>query len=72
MSLGEDKAEAAKLLKASKEDHVFYLHFFDKNCIKIIQAVGNVFELSKKLFNLSEEKKIKYDIDLIGRLKLNE
>lgn len=66
-----DKAEAAKLFKASKEDGVFYLDFSDQKCMKMIEAAGNVFDLMKELFHLSDEEKMKYDIDLLGRLKLN-
>ena len=34
-----DKAEAAKLFKASKEDGILYLDFSDQKCMKMIEAV---------------------------------
>ncbi len=66
-----DEAEAAKLFKASKEDGAFYLDFADRKCVKMVETVESICALSKELFHLSEEEKMKYDIDLLGKLKLN-
>ena len=66
-----DETEAAKLFKASKEDGAYYLGFSDQKCMKMMETVENVFALSKELFQLNEEKKMKYNIDMLGGLKLN-
>ena len=66
-----DEAEAAKLFNASKEDGAFYLNFADRKYINLIETVECIFTLAKELFHLSEEEKMKYDIDLLGKLKLN-
>ena len=66
-----DKEEAAKLLKAAKEDGLFYLDLEDQRFMGIIDTVDKVFALSKELFDLSEEEKMEYDIDKLSKLKLN-
>ena len=66
-----NEAEAAKVFKASKENGAFYLDFSGPKCVHIIEAVANVFVLSKELFHLSKQEKMQYDIDLLGKLKLN-
>lgn len=66
-----DKQEAAKLLKAAKEDGIFYLEFQDRRFVDMIDLVDEIFALSKELFNLSEEDKMQYDVDKLGPLKLN-
>lgn len=66
-----DEAEAAKLFKASKEDGAFYLDFSNHRDMGMLEAVENVFAISKEIFDLSEEEKLRYDVDLLGSLKLN-
>ena len=66
-----DEAEAAKVFQASKENGAFYLDFSGPKGVKITEAVADVFALSKELFHLSTQEKMKYDIDLLGKLKLN-
>ena len=66
-----DEEEAAKLFKASKEDGAFYLDFSDQRRMKMMEMVGQIFALSKDLFDLSLEEKMEYDVDLRGALKLN-
>jgi len=66
-----DKEEAARLFQAAKEDGVFYLDLQDWCCTEVIDTADEVFAFSKKLFSLSEEEKMKYDIDELGKLKLN-
>ena len=62
--------EAAKLFRAAKEDGIFYLDLQDPHFRRLLETVDDVFGLSKGLFNLSEEEKMKYDIDELSRLKL--
>ena len=66
-----DEEEAAKLFKVSKEDGAFYLDFSDQRGMKMMEMVGQIFALSKDLFDLSLEEKMEYDVDLRGALKLN-
>ena len=66
-----DEAEAAKVFQASKEHGAFYLDFSGPKGVKITEAVADVFALSKELFHLSTQEKMTYDIDLLGKLKLN-
>ena len=63
--------EAAKLFKASKEDGAFYLDFSDPRSIRMMEMVDGIFTLSKDVFGLSMEEKLRYDVDLRGALKLN-
>ena len=67
----EDEAEAAKVFQASMENGAFYLDFSGPKGLKITEAVADVFALSKELFRLSTQEKMTYDIDLLGKLKLN-
>lgn len=39
--------------------------------VKSVEAVEDSFALSEGLFRLNGEEKAKYDIDLLGRLRLN-
>ena len=66
-----DKEEAARLFQAAQEDGVFYLDLQDWCCTEFIDTADEVFAFSKKLFSLSEEEKMKYDVDELGKLKLN-
>ena len=66
-----DEAEAAELFKASINNGAFYLDFSGPKGVKIIEAVANVFALSKELFHLSKQEKMRYDIDMLGKMKLN-
>ena len=66
-----DKHEAAKLLKAASLDGFFYLDLQGSAFAALIDVTEDVFALSKALFGLSEEEKLRYDIDELGRLKLN-
>ncbi|KAL8792763.1 MAG: hypothetical protein Q9195_004650 [Heterodermia aff. obscurata] len=67
---GEEE-EAAKLFKASKEDGALYLDFSDQRSMKMMEMVGQIFAVSKDIFDMSLEEKMKYDVDLRGALKLN-
>ena len=66
-----DKEEAAKLLQAAKKDGVFYLNLQDRRFAGMVNTVDDIFALSKDLFNLSEEEKMKFDVDKLGKLKLD-
>ena len=66
-----DEKEAAKLFKAAKEDGILHLDLQDRRFMAVIDAVDDVFALSKDLFSLREEEKMKYDVDELGALKLN-
>ena len=67
----KDADEAAKLLKAAKEDGVFYLSLQDKRCGDIESIVDEIFNLSKQLFNLSRSEKLHCDVDKLSECKLN-
>lgn len=66
-----DKEEGVKLFKAANKDGIFYLDFQNEPFIEVNDAIDEVFALSKQLFNLSEEEKMKYDVDKLSKLKLN-
>lgn len=66
-----DKDEAAKLFKAANVDGFFYLHLQGSAFAALTEDIEDVFALSKALFDLSEEEKLRYDIDMLGKLKLN-
>ena len=66
-----DKEEAAKLFQAARENGVFYLNLQDPRFVRIVNTVDDIFALSKDLFTLSEEEKMKFDVDKLGRLKLD-
>lgn len=66
-----DKEEASRLSQAAKEHGIFYLDLQDWCCTEVIDTADEIFAFSKKLFSLSEEEKMKYDIDGLGKLKLN-
>ena len=67
---GEEE-EAAKLFKASKDDGAFYLDFSDPGSMRMMGMVDGIFTLSKDIFDMSMEEKLRYDVDLRGDLKLN-
>ena len=66
-----DEEEAAKVFTACKEDGAFYLDFSNQKCKEMMKTVDEVSAASRELFQSSEEEKMKYDIDLLGKLKLN-
>lgn len=63
--------EATKLFKAACENGFFYLDFKAPLFVKILDAADDVFSLAKDIFDLTEEEKLRYDIDKLGKLKLN-
>ncbi len=39
--------------------------------VNILDAADNVFSLAKDISDLTEEERLRYDIDKLGKLKLN-
>lgn len=70
-----DEEEADRLLEACIRDGVFYLNLRQQDDERIesplIRYADHIFDASKSLFDLPLEKKMKYDIDRNGDLKLN-
>ena len=67
----QNAEEAAKLFRAAKEDGVFYTDLKDWGFVEMTDRVDDIFALSKALFDLDEREKMQYDVDKVGRLKLN-
>ena len=67
----DDGEEAEKLFRSAREDGFFYLNFQDSAFEGMINLVEDVFTISKSLFNLDNEEKMQYDVDKLGKLKLN-
>ena len=63
-------AEAERLFAVSKTSGFFYLDFSDSNGVTN-DDIDKVFQLEKSLFKLPQEELLRYDVDQIGRLKLN-
>lgn len=66
-----DEDEAAKLFKAANVDGFFYVDLQGSAFAALTEVIEDVFALSKALFGLSEEEKLRYDIDMLSKLKLN-
>ena len=66
-----NEEEANTLFKAAKDDGFFYLDLQNSAFEGMIDTVDDVFALSKDLFSLDEEDKMGYDVDKLGKLKLN-
>ncbi|KAK7722954.1 hypothetical protein SLS57_004810 [Botryosphaeria dothidea] len=68
-----DQTEAANLLAACQEDGVFYLNLkhSDGSDGELLHESASIYHLAKQLFNLPEEEKMQYDIDLFGDMKVN-
>ena len=62
-----DTEEAARLLRAALEDGVFYLNLQDGRFAGMMDTINEVLALSKELFELSEEEKMKFDVDKFGK-----
>lgn len=68
----KDPHESARLLAAVKEKGFFYLdlrHIHDSQTV--LGLAEKVYNLEEDLFNLSEDEKIKCDVDNMGYMKLN-
>lgn len=70
---GGDEGEAARLLDACIEDGVFFLNLKGKDGVgaHLLRSSRDIYQLLKTLFNLPQDEKMRYDIDLHGDLKLN-
>ena len=66
-----DEEEAAKLLKAAKNDGVFYLDLHHPSCVTLLEKATSIFALSEEIFCLDEEEKMLFDIDKLSILKMN-
>lgn len=64
--------EKEKLYAAAAEDGIFYLDFSeDQNEFGLTNLTEGIYSLSRSLFDLDLEEKLRYDVDKIGELKLN-
>lgn len=64
--------EKEKLYAAATEDGIFYLDFSeDQNEFDLANLTDDIYSLSRSLFNIGLEEKLRYDVDKIGELKLN-
>lgn len=68
-----DKTETSKLLTACREDGVFYLNLqtHENHDGPLLSLSTEIFDLSKKLFELPLDEKMNYDIDTFGTMKVN-
>jgi hypothetical protein len=66
-----NREETLKLFNAAKHNGIFYLDLHDQRFGSILDAVDEIFNISKDLFSLSEEEKLRYDVDKISELKVN-
>ncbi|KAF7169968.1 hypothetical protein CNMCM5623_002492 [Aspergillus felis] len=60
-----------KLALAAKEDGIFYIDFTGHASSPFSGLVDEIYSLSRSLFDLSIEEKMRYDVDKMGMLKLN-
>ncbi|EJP68779.1 oxidoreductase, 2OG-Fe(II) oxygenase family [Beauveria bassiana ARSEF 2860] len=60
-----------ELLHAATEDGIFYLKFDDGDKRNWSRSIEGVDRLSRDIFDLSTEEKLLFDIDSMGKLKLN-
>ncbi|OJJ07160.1 hypothetical protein ASPVEDRAFT_33399 [Aspergillus versicolor CBS 583.65] len=64
--------EKSKLLAAAKDDGIFYLDFtHDHAEFRLADLMKGIYGLSQSLFDLNLEEKMQYDVDRVGKLKLN-
>lgn len=66
-----DNQEIQELLLAAKTDGMFYLDFSDSDSDPYSGVVNDIYSLSRSLFSLSLEEKLRYDIDTLADLKTN-
>lgn len=69
--LGGDAAESAKLFEAAKKDGFFYLDVQHFNEMGIQDTIEDMYALAEELFGLEEAEKFAYDVDNLGKMKLN-
>lgn len=66
-----DRVQAAKLFKACKEDGIFYLDLQHPNYEDFLRAADKMYALAGELFDLDIAEKLEYDVDKLGKMKLN-
>ncbi len=64
-------SEATRLLDAAKEDGFFYLDLTDPDEVEFIDQVDRMFAMSRAIFDHDENIKLHFDIDQLGKLKLD-
>lgn len=65
------KSESGKLLDVAIKDGFFYLDLTDPCEEKFLNHVDEMFAMSKAMFDLEENIKLHFDVDLLGSLKVN-
>lgn len=63
--------EVEQLVLAAREDGIFYLDFAGHASSLFPGLVDEIHSLSRSLFDLGLEEKLRYDVDKIGMFKLN-
>ena len=66
-----DSKEEAKLFEVARTDGFFFLDLRRSDNNEILNLVENIYTLAKDLFGLDESEKLLYDVDKIGKMKLN-
>lgn len=62
---------ANEVVRAAKQDGVFYLEFTDSKELPYIGIIRNIQALSRELFQLGLDQKMKFDVDQLGPFKSN-
>lgn len=65
------KSESRNLLDAAIHDGFFYLDLTDPDEETFLNHVDEIFNMSKAIFDLEENIKLHFDIDLLSPLKVN-
>ncbi|KAF2733877.1 putative 2OG-Fe(II) oxygenase family oxidoreductase [Polyplosphaeria fusca] len=66
-----DEATIAALLEAGTQSGFFYLDLQHKTSQSLLNAVDDVYQLSKSLFDLTQNELITHDLDVIGPSKID-
>ena len=66
-----DEAEAKRLFHACVDFGFFYLDLREMSEGKFVETIDRMFELDEELYALPDEEKILYDVDKLGKLKIN-
>lgn len=71
--LGANDDEEARLLRACRDDGVFYLNLRGPDGVDgpLLRSSRDIYRVSKNLFHLPDAEKMRYDIDQHGQMKLN-
>lgn len=66
-----DLVESAKLFNACKKDGIFYLDLQHPDYDDFLRTADKIYALAGELFDLDLAEKLEYDVDKLGRMKLN-